>query len=115
MLMKDDTDPQIETMLSNMDEVEVAIEISKILTAALVKQMQSKMRGKINLQLGTLNSQKLQLSAVEKALLKTPNLNLLNAPQVGSGNVGRPAMPVLPLPLPAKGLPQPLPVGAGHA
>ena len=46
---------------------------------------------------------------------QTPNLNLLNAPQVGSGNVGRPAMPVLPLPLPAKGLPQPLPVGAGHA
>ena len=46
---------------------------------------------------------------------QTPNLNPLNAPQVGSGNVGRPAMPVLPLPLPAKGLPQPLPVGVGHA
>ena len=70
MLMKDDSDSAIETMLGSLEEVEVAVEISKILTAALVCQMQSKMRGKINLQLGTLNSQKLQLSAVDKALLK---------------------------------------------
>ena len=70
MLMKDDSDSAIDTMLGSLEEVEVAVEISKILTAALVCQMQSKMRGKINLQLGTLNSQKLQLSAVDKALLK---------------------------------------------
>ena len=68
--MKDEADSAIETMLGSLEEVEVAVEISKILTAALVCQMQSKMRGKINLQLGTLNSQKLQLSAVDKALLK---------------------------------------------
>ena len=76
MLMKDDTDSQIDTMLGSLEEVEVAVEISKILTAALVKQMQSKMRGKINLQLGTLNSQKLRLSAVDKALLKVQCIHI---------------------------------------
>ena len=71
--------------------------------------MQSKMRGKINLQLGTLNSQKLQLSAVEKALLRTPGI--AHAPLAGAGAVG-PAHAVVPLPVPvgvAGGVPKRIP------
>ena len=104
MTMSGEDDVRVETLLRNNEEIQVAIKMSKILTTSLVKQMQSKMRGKINLQLNNLtrsqlNSQRLQLSAVEKALVQNPIVAQAQA-RAGSylqSNLPRP-MPNLPQP-----------------